>query len=339
MMVNKDITIFKNTTYAFQVRGQDSNGNPVDLSKADIIKWSLNPATGAAAVKNKGSIDKKGVFAAGTLPGIVSVEASLGDVKGVVRVNVVDSVDRLAFTESGILAVKPDVPKQLQLSAFAGEGQPFIISNDAAQWSVTPSSIATINQQGLLTPLGKGAGVVSAKIGNQQALFNFVSGQDAQLIDSYENRTVSYYINGYVGGRCDISKAQARDGQHSLRVDYDYGAWSKANNGTINIRMKETAKDSRYTSLIRPQKLGMWVYGDGKAPWLRAIIKDGNGNAYTINLASRINWVGWRYISADIPADIPTPITLDYFYMVETDKSKNLQGTVYFDDVRFIYLD
>ncbi|HBQ25925.1 MAG TPA: hypothetical protein DD791_05990, partial [Syntrophomonas sp.] len=70
-----------------------------------------------------------------------------------------------------------------------------------------------------------------------------------------------------------------------------------------------------------------------------AIIKDGNGNAHTINLVSRINWVGWRYVSVDIPADIPTPITLDYFYMVETDKSKNLQGTVYFDDVSFIYLE
>lgn len=337
-MVNKDITIFKNTTYAFQVRGQDSNGNPVDLSKADI-KWSLNPVTKDVAKKNSGSVDENGVFTAGTLPGIVTVEASLGDVKGVARVNVVDSVDRLAFTESGILAVEPNVPKQLQLTAFTREGQPIVISSNAAQWSVTPSSVAAINQQGLLTPLGKGTGVVSAKVGNQQALFNFVSGQDAQLIDSYENRTASYYINGYVGGRCDISRAQARDGQHSLRVDYDYGAWSKVNNGTINIRMKETAKDSRYTSLIRPQKLGMWVYGDGKAPWLRAIIKDGNGNAYTINLASRINWVGWRYISADIPADIPTPITLDYFYMVETDKSKNLRGTVYFDDVRFIYLE
>ncbi len=338
LMVNRDITIFKNTTYAFQVRGQDSNGNPVDLSKADI-KWSLNSATGANAVKNNGSIDKKGVFTAGTLPGIVTVEASLGDVKAVARVNVVGSIDRLAFTESGILAVKPNVPKQLQLTAFTREGQSIVIFNNAAQWSVTPSSIATINQQGLLTPLGKGTGVVSAKVGNQEALFKFVSGQDVQLIDSYENRNASYYIDGYVGGRCDISKAQARDGQHSLRVDYDYGAWSKVNNGTINIRMNNAAKDPRYTSLIRPKKLAMWVYGDGKAPWLRAIIKDGNGNAHTINLASRINWVGWRHVSVDIPADIPTPITLDYFYMVETDKSKNLQGTVYFDDVSFIYLE
>lgn len=70
-------TFFQNTTYAFQVRGQDSNGNPVVLSKADI-KWSLNLATGVAAAKNNCSIDKKGVFTAGTLPGIITVEASLG---------------------------------------------------------------------------------------------------------------------------------------------------------------------------------------------------------------------------------------------------------------------
>jgi hypothetical protein len=83
----------------------------------------------------------------------------------------------------------------------------------------------------------------------------------------------------------------------------------------------------------------MWIYGDGKAPWLRAMLKDGNGNPWTLNLASNINWVGWKYVDAAISADIPMPISLDYLYMVETNKSKDLKGTVYFDDVRFSYSD
>lgn len=336
---NQDITIFKNASYAFQVRGQDSNGNPADLSKVNI-KWSIDPVKDIYSQKNGDFIDENGLFTAGILPGIINVSASLGSVESSARITVVDTVDTLAFTDSGVIAVQPTVAKQLQIIAYTQEGQPIVIANDAVEWAVTPSSIATIDKQGLLTPLGKGNGVVSAKLGDKEVLLNFVSGLEAQLIDSYETYdNNSYYVDGFIGGRCEISTELVKDGQHSLRVDYDYANWAKVYNGTINVHMNADTQSPGYKSSIRPKKLGMWVYGDGTAPWLRAIIKDGNGKAHTINLASRIDWVGWKHVSVDIPADIPAPVTLDYFYMVETDKSKEHSGTVYFDDVRFIYFE
>jgi hypothetical protein len=51
-------------------------------------------------------------------------------------------------------------------------------------------------------------------------------------------------------------------------------------------------------------------------------------NAHTINLASCIDWVGWKYADVDMPADIPEPVTLDHFYVVATGKSKNSKGTL-----------
>lgn len=338
LMVNRDIIIYKNTSYQFQVRGQDSYGNPVDLSNAGI-RWSLI-APGEPDAESAGWVDQKGLFTAGGRGGSLVVEASLGEVKGTAKVTVVDTADKLAFTESGMLAVEQNVPQALQLTAFTAEGHPLVIDNHAARWSVIPSSMAVVDQQGIFTPLGPGTGAVMAQVGSRQVTLNFVSGQKNQLIDSYETKPgESYQVNGYVGGSCTKSSEQVREGQYSLKVNYDYSAWDRVYNGTINVKVKQEIKDSQYTSLIRPKKLGVWVYGDGKAPWLRAIIKDGNGNYHTINLASRIDWIGWKYVSADIPANIPLPLTLDYYYMVETDKSKNLQGTVYFDDLRFIYLE
>lgn len=341
LKVNQDITIYKNTSYAFQVRGQDKNGNPLDLSSANI-KWSIKPAAGVPSGRTSGTIDKNGRFTAGDFAATQSVLAGIAasSVTGSARVNVVDQVYSLGLTDKGVLSVQPGVPKQLQVTASTQDGKPIVITNKAAKWSVTPSSIAAIDGQGLLQPLGKGEGIASARVDDQEVSIRFVSGRDAQFIDSYETYESSdYYVNGYVGGSCQISDQEARDGQHSLRVDYDYAAWDKVYNGTINVCLDEDKRAATYTSNIRPKELGMWVYGDGQAPWLRAMLKDGNGNPRTITLASRIDWVGWKYISVAIPKDIPLPISLDYFYMVETDKSKTLKGTVYFDDLRFIYSD
>lgn len=329
LKVLKDINIYKNTSYAFQVRGQDSNGHPVELSKTDI-KWKIN--------SYNSSIDSKGVFKAGSKKEQVTVEASMGSLKAVAHVNVVDEVPILEFTDKGTLALTPNVPKQLSIKAYTEDGEPIIITNDAVKWTVTPSTIAAIDENGVLTPLRKGEGQVSAKVGDKKIVLDFVSGLETQLIDGYEVLDANpYYIDGYIGGKCEPSAEQVQEGSYSLKVDYDYANWDKVYNGTINIRVNSDAGPPGYTTDIRPKKLGMWVYGDGKAPWLRASIKDGNQNSHVVNLASRIDWIGWRYVSADIPDDLPTPITLSYFYMVETDKSRNYVGTVYFDDIRFIY--
>lgn len=335
LKVNQDITVFTGTGYAFEVRGQDSNGHPVDLSQSRV-EWSLEPVSGTASPS--GSIGQDGVFQAGTRPGMFNVWAGVGPVRSRAAVTVVDSVSTLQLTDSGTLALQTGVPKALRLAAYTQQGEPIIINNQAARWTVDPASVASISPEGILLPLSKGNGVVTAQVGERQVALSFVVGLENQVIDGFEIHDVdSYRVDGYVGGRGQISSQQVQEGKRSLRVDYDYDTWARVYNGSINIRRTEDLPDPGYTSSIRPQKLGMWVYGDGQAPWLRATIKDGNGNPHIVNLASRLDWLGWRYVTAAIPADIALPVTLDCFYMVETDKSKSLRGTVYFDDIRFLY--
>ncbi len=340
LKVNKDIIIYKNTDHAFQLRGQDSNGNPADLSEAEI-KWSIKPQNNASDTELSGSIDNHGLFKAGGIPASQYVSASIGSVEGLARVRVVDSVHSLTLTDNGTIAIGSNSRKQFQIAAYTEDGQAIIIPNSAVQWSVSPAKIASIDNNGLLlSSREKGNATVKAKVGDKEVSINIVVGLNAQLIDSFEfSDPDSYYINGYLGGNCQISTEQVKHGNYSLRVDYDYASWAKIYNGTINVIMDKDKRTDNYTSTIRPRKLGMWVYGNGQAPWLRATIRDGNNNARTLNLASSINWVGWKYIEADIPPDIPMPVSLDYFYMVEIDKNKDLKGTVYFDEIRFVYSD
>jgi len=339
LRVNRAINIYKNSSYTFTARGVDSNGNPADLSKYDI-QWSVQPASGSSSAILSGSINNAGVFKAGERPANEMICARVSSIQGNAQINVLESLKSLAFTESGVLAVQPNVQKQLHLLAYTEDGQSIIMPNAAAKWTITPSTFAAVDASGLVTPLEKGSGAVIATVGEQTAALNLISGLDKQPIDSFETNDASCYpVSGYVGGTCQTSAVQVKDGRYSLKVDYDYAKWGKVYNGTIDVKMDAAKKGTDYTSWARPKKIGMWVYGDGQSPWLRVVVKDGNGNQTTLNLASAINWSGWKYVDAAIPEDIPMPISLDCFYMVETNKSKNLKGTVYFDDVCFTYTE
>ncbi len=337
LKVDQDLMIYKNNSFTFKVRGTDQGGNPVDIANADI-EWSVRPTDGGIS---SGSIDQNGVYRAGAMPVTEAVYAQIGSVQGFAKVTVVDSVYSIGLTDSGTVALEANKPKAFTLAASTEDGKPIVISNASAEWSVTPASLGTFDENGVLTTADTtGSGIIKAKIGDKETTLSIIVGQKAQLIDGYEQNDPSrYYIDGYVGGTHEISTEQVKSGSYSLKVNYDYAKWTKVYNGTINVRTYPAAKGSGYTTTIRPKKLGMWVYGDGKAPWLRAIITDGTGANRTLDMASSIYWTGWKYVEVPIPSNVPMPITLNYFYMVETNKSLNYKGTVYFDDIRFSYTD
>ena len=102
-------------------------------------------------------------------------------------------------------------------------------------------------------------------------------------------------------------------------------------------------KDGLRTSSM-PRKLGVWVYSDGKTPWLRATIVDGSGERKTINLTSgNISWHGWKYLDATIDSNWKLPLKLEQIYAVEIDKAHqgnlNYNGIFYIDQLRFVYIE
>lgn len=335
--VDKDIVIYKNNQYKFGISGTDTNYNPINLKNANV-KWTVEPKLG--------KVDSTGLFTAGTSYNSGTITAEWGGVKGQANIYVVDFVDTLAINGGITQVMQYGNTKQLTLNATAFGGQPVILNNTSAVWSIT-GNIGTIDKNGMLKITAKsGSGEVTAQLGAMRAAVKIIVQDSSQLIDGFEHGDSSRYsINGYVGGVGSVSSEQAKSGKYSYKVTYDYDkSWTREYNGTINLKHATEDKsgndisDTFMTSLM-PKKLGMWVYGDGKAPWLRAVITDGDGNDRTLDLASRINWTSWKYVDAEIPSDVPLPITLNYIYMVETNKSLHYKGTVYFDDIRFAYSD
>ncbi|WP_168190059.1 phosphodiester glycosidase family protein [Caloramator sp. E03] len=336
IVVDKDITIYKNSTFKFNLKGVDTNINPVNLTKINIT-WTTEGGIG--------QIDSNGNFKAGSKTANGSVIATLKNAVGKANVNVVENLDALSFTESGPILLQAGAKKQFNLSAKCDGEIPVIISNSTAKWSIS-GDIGTIDSNGLLTVKAKkGNGTVTAEAGGLKATIQIIVGQDSTVIDNFEHADLKRYtVDGYVGGTGTITSQVSKNGKYSLKVSYDYKNWTKQYNGTINIRPTFQDKNgndinSLYTTYVRPKKIGMWVYGDGHAPWLRVVLTDGESNSRTIDIVQRINWTGWKYVDADIPSDMPLPISLNYFYMVECDKNLNYKGTVYFDDIRFTYTD
>ncbi|MDF2672664.1 MAG: hypothetical protein K0R09_929 [Clostridiales bacterium] len=337
IQVDKNIVIYKNNQYKFSISGTDTNYNSINLKNASV-NWTVEPKLG--------KVDSNGVFTAGANLESGTITAEWGGVKGQANIYVVDDVDALNLNGGITQILQYGNTKQLTLNATAYGGQPVILNNSSAKWSIT-GNIGTIDENGLLKiTTKKGSGEVSAQLGSKKVTVKVVVEDTNQLIDGFEHLDSSRYsINGYVGGVGSISAEQAKSGKYSYKVTYDYDkTWTRVYNGTINLKHSLTDKSGNditetFMTSLMPKKLGMWVYGDGKAPWLRAVITDGEGNNRTLDLASRIDWTGWKYIDEVIPSDVPLPISLNYIYMVETNKTLHYKGTVYFDDIRFTYSD
>ena len=68
--------------------------------------------------------------------------------------------------------------------------------------------------------------------------------------------------------------------------------------------------------------------------WLRANLYDAAGGAAkTVNLATAVNWTGWRYVEADIPAGLVMPLKFFRLYVVETVPTRQYSGRIVVDDL------
>lgn len=88
-----------------------------------------------------------------------------------------------------------------------------------------------------------------------------------------------------------------------------------------------------------PNYLGVWVYGNGKANWLRGNIIDGTGKKHTIDFTTQsgLNWNGWKYAQARVPANLPLPLTFERIYVTQPTAALQSKGKLYFSNLEAVY--
>lgn len=171
-------------------------------------------------------------------------------------------------------------------------------------------------------------------------------------------------------------------GNHSLKINYDFTKDNGIEGACVGFSEATQAIEGT------PTKIGMYVYAPEKTPnlWVRIRLRDGNGSIVTLNfneqyvvdsegnkvtitnedgttrtLLGGIDWVGWKYLEADL-SNVVAPYSLiggetirfmcmtvngsdaiGHYYNDYADERKTVcpqdqcKGSVYVDNLQFVY--
>lgn len=266
----------------------------------------------------------------GRRPGVATVTASQGSATGDLEVRVLGAVHRL----------ETSVPA-LSLSG-KGRSASFDVRGYDAQgfgtW-VEPRDVKLSFDRDKLSVRRAGRGFkVSARVGSANDVIEVRAGGRSTYIgvaiglarglSDRMNRLDGWRASSYPSrASASLSMTKNRNGKPGKAIAMRYSLYGKASSRAAYL----TATPAQALP-ERLRRLGMWVRGDGKGAWLRAMVRDASGSRATFTLARRVDWRGWRFLSAPLPAGLTQPVSFVRVYAVETGK-RRYAGNLGFDDL------
>ena len=299
-----------------------------------------------------GTIDSAtGVFQSNGKLGDVTAQLSLdGKVLGAATVTIFQP-DKLAFSQNE-LSLRLGAKQDLGLTATY-QGRPVNLKSGDIQWSV-PSQLGTMTADNQLqTSKTMASGTVKATVTgtNINAQMTVQVGQLPKVLYDFESGLGDWAPS--TAGRGEVSNiglssatdGEVRFGQHALKLDYDF------TNGTKSATLGVYAGPATSKPIPgMPTGIGMWIYAtpEAKGYWLRMFVTDATGTAKPIDFTPQdtgIDWTGWKYVEAPIPAGYQGPFTTFPKQMIrmmslksgQTDGGPMTKGSLYIDNVRAVY--
>ena len=316
----------------YTAAGLDAAYNPVKLPRPP--RWE----------STAGIIDVNGRFTTGGA-GDATIKAFVGEVTGSTTVSVVPALAALEIAPDPVIVMK-GLTQSFTLRGRDAQGRPVFIDPVAAEWRASPG-IGKV-APGELYASNSGRGNVTASVGGVTATARVEIGKPPVVLDDFEdsgNKTISATHSAANLSRA-VRADPVRRGTASLRLWYDM-----RNQPGISAAGVKWEPGRQIDS--RPLRVGVWVYGDGSRKDLRANYRDGTGSVKVLNFTSTpgplltsctrrhggIDWVGWKYVDVAIPRDAILPLKWERIYLVESNDRCDNASSVYFDDLRAVYLD
>jgi exopolysaccharide biosynthesis protein len=334
-------TIFQGSSVPFSVKGQDASYNKVAVDPSSV-GWSLsNPSIG--------TIDSAGRLAT-SAPGTSEVRASVGSLTGSSSATVVDTLQNLRITPSPAV-VPPRATFRFSLSGTSATGAPTIVENRAASW-LAVGPIGTISNDGVLSASVSGSGTVRATADGASATATVDVGRPPLILEDFEDVSDMRALVARATASLTFSMRPnpVRNGTRAGWLTYNF------TNQPAGTSAAYAAHNPLREIPDRPLRIGLWVYGDGSRHWLRGNYRDGLNAQKTIdftaaatpapvvkadcrNRSRGIDWIGWKYVEAAIPAEAVLPLKWERIYVVETSDLCDDSSALFFDDLRAVYSD
>lgn len=322
--------ILAGSSLAFTAAGVDENGHPAPMAGEPV--WSSEGGIG--------TIGSDGKLQAGTSAGSGLVRAASGQASGTAQVEVVDVLTGLEFPDKA-KTFSSGAKEKLAVRALR-DGQVIQADNRSLQWRVE-GDIGTIDAEGVFAAAEETGvhGKIVASYSGIEATMDVSVGVPPALLETFEQGLSAYQASGAAFNSVEIAETSdpdfVRSGQKSLKLDYDF----TGKTGTSGAYLSAVSQETRIQVPGYPEKISMWVYGDGKKHWLRGQLRDGNNAAVAIDFTDQgigVDWTGWRYVEAAVPKGKTLPFTMDMpVRYMETKNTNKTAGTLYIDDIRAVY--
>jgi trimeric autotransporter adhesin len=328
------------STIQFSAKGRDQSMASAPLPGSGLT-WELSDSS-------FGSINDTGFFTSSGKTGQFHVVLKYQGKEVGNSIIEIQKPDELYFT-SKELTVARNSEQPLGLIAK--------FQKRALKWSLQdiqfeiPEGMGTIDENGVLHTSDQnitGTITASLKDSNLTAQIKVSVGMLPKVMFDFEDglggwktATAGRGEKGTVG--LSAYPAPVRFGDQSLQLDFDLtGAQSGTTLGVYAGPGTNTPIEGE------PTGIGMWVYAPPEAHgyWLRMLIVDGNNKNQTINLTEEqpgIDWTGWKYVEAEIPASFTGPYKLSGTQTIRLMSTKSgitgpmTKGTLYIDNIRAVY--
>ncbi|WP_143461317.1 phosphodiester glycosidase family protein [Levilactobacillus enshiensis] len=339
----KDQVYTPESTINFTAKGVDKAGYDAELP-ADAT-WSLQD-------KSLGEIDAKtGAFKSNGKSGDVTANL-VHDGKTVGQATVtVATPDTIEFLNKK-LSLKTDFVASLGMTARY-KGRDVTLKAGDIDWNL-PAELGTIDDKNQLHTAGKHAkGTITATVAGTKISesLEVQIGQLPVVLYDFENGLGDWSVGSAKRGEqnnlslASPENGQVRFGDHAMEVKFDF---TTGQQGTT-LGAYAGPKDKKEIPGV-PTAIGMWVYATPEAQgyWLRSQIYDGSGGFKPLNFTDQkkgIDWLGWKYVEAEIPANYQGPYATYPSQVVRIMALKSgapggspqTKGSIYVDNIRAVY--
>ncbi|MFF4897931.1 phosphodiester glycosidase family protein [Streptomyces sp. NPDC001068] len=304
--------------------GYDETWAPAALHH-DTVRWSTHP----------GSLGKvrDGVLRAGR-PGAGTVRARSGSTEGEYEVRVLGDLHRLAFTQRAV-TIDPGATASVHLTGYDADGfdapvapRDVKLDYDKSVLTVTAGADGSLRITGDAAAGGRAASITATVQGVTAKLPVTVGLIDVSLAEFEPSEKWTALA---AKGTASVAFVPAADrpgapaDNHALRLTYDFtgqtstsAAYAVAGGGPITLP-------------AGTRRLALWVNGDGRNHWLRAMISSQGTTNVPFTFTTVVDWTGWRRVVGDIPAGYSEPLTLLRVYIAETSQTNKNAGQLDFD--------
>ncbi|GAA1569177.1 phosphodiester glycosidase family protein [Kribbella hippodromi] len=326
--------------------GTSQAGPDADISRSSRVLTGLSrvlsatgfdetyaPATGTPSwyAGSNVRVDRRGVVT-GRRAGDVVVTATRGTANGRFPMTVLGTPARLAPSTRQVSLADANAKGFFEIDGYDADGfSTWIEPRDVKlDYDATKVKIVAKGNGFEVSALSNDAvsAVVTAKVGGLSTQLSVTAGLASTVVDKLDDVT-KWAANAVPAGAATATRsaAEGHDGGQAIALDYSL-------TGSTATRAAYLSQTPQQTLPGQPQKLGAWIYGDGKGAWLRANAYDAaGGTAQTLNLAATIDWTGWKYVEADIPPGLAMPLRFWRLYVVETSPTRQYSGRIVVDDL------